>query len=151
MKRDGGGLAVVEMVKRGENEEEAGRDYGIRMMKKRIAELNDQKIFLWRGEPYSIEMPKQGGEDAEEYERRMMRRRREPYGVRMMKRAEDSGKIIKKESEPYGFRLMKRSDDDGSRIIKKEDQLPYGIGMMKRESWGSEGQTTRRKSLMGCG
>ena len=29
MKRGGGGLAVVEMVKRGENEEEAGRDYGI--------------------------------------------------------------------------------------------------------------------------
>merc|ERR1712037_1008184 len=137
MKRDGGGLAVVEMVKRGENEEEANGEYGIRMMKKRIAELNDQKIFLWRGKPYSIEMPKQGGVDAEAYEIGMMRRRREPYGVRMMKRAEDSGKIIKKESEPYGFRLMKRADneedldDDGIRIIKKEGQ-PYGIRMMKR-------------------
>ena len=155
MKRDDGGLeeemAVVKLMKREANEEEANGDYGIRIMKKRVPELNDQtssKIILWRGEPYSIEMSKQGAEDPDEYETGMMRRRREPYGIQMMKRAEESSRIIKKESEPYGFRLMKRGDneedldDDGSRIIKKEGQLPYGIRMMKRDpSPGAEGST----------
>ena len=153
MKRDNEGLGEeemsgVQMIKRGANEEEANGDYGIRIMRKRIPEVNEQrssKIILWRGEPYSIEMPKQGGEDPDEYEVR--RRRMDPYGVRLMKRAEDSARIIKKESEPYGFRLMKRAageedmeDDDGTRIIKKESQLPYGIRMMKRDS-GEEGTT----------
>ena len=160
MKREGlaDEMSGVRMVKReaSEAEEEANGDYGIRMMKKRVPEQRSSRIILWRGEPYSIEMPMQGIEDPDEYERGMVvrRRRRELYGVRMMKRgaAEDSDRIIKKESEPYGFRLMKRAsggednlDEDGSRIIKKEDQLPYGIRMMKRDpSSGSVDAGTTR-------
>ena len=73
MKRDNEGLGEeemsgVQMIKRGANEEEANGDYGIRIMRKRIPEVNEQrssKIILWRGEPYSIEMPKIGGEDVD--------------------------------------------------------------------------------------
>ena len=152
-------LSGINMIKRGYNNEEEGGDYGIRMMK-RNQELNNQRssnIVLWStGDLFSIEeMPKRGGEDPDEYE--MMRRIREPYGVRMMKREEEGTRVIKKESEPYGFRLMKRPaveeniDDDEMTKIKKESQMPYGIRMMKRDSSSGEGSRIIKKENEGYG
>ena len=94
----------VRSMKRDNEGLEANGGHGIGIIKKKMPEVNDQrssKIILWRGEPYFIEMPKQGGEDTDEYETGMVmirRNKKDPYGVGMMKRAEDSARIIKKES-----------------------------------------------------